>query len=266
MTLFLWASFLSVLFLANLDGALPENTAAPGDLTCGRAPCHNIPVNVGTAQVSILFHQGDSTYRADSIYELTVKIQDPMTARNGFQMLALNASNQNTGTWLLTEPAKMKIIPGISFPARRYVTHKAAGNQQNEWKLRWRAPSANAGKVTFYASVLSANNNGLNTGDAVYSTKRSVVYAATLAAGETLLADYKIYPIPATTGIWIEATDQAIRPSQFSLYDLSGLRVKISQAAQTGTSFLETLDLPGGVYFLTIHSGKGQLVKKIVIQ
>jgi hypothetical protein len=261
----IFAICLSILLLANLDGALPENTAAPSELTCGRVVCHNIPVNAGNAQMSITFNNGDSTYMADSVYSVKVKIEDPMTMRNGFQILALGQSNQNAGTWQLTEPAKMKVIPGISFPNRKYVTHQAAGNLQNEWIMNWKAPSVSVGKVTFYASVLSANNNGMNTGDEVYNTKIEVQLAMPSAAGEVSESDFKIYPAPATSGFWVEMLE-GLEASRFSLYNSSGTNVVAQTESRVDRHYIETSGLPGGVYLLVIESEKRRIIKKIVLQ
>ncbi len=255
----------SVLLLANLDGALPENTAAPNELTCGRSVCHNIPVNVGDAQMSIVFNNGDSTYMADSIYSVKVKIENPMTMRNGFQILALGQNNQNAGTWQLTEPDKMKIISGISFPNRKYVTHKAAGNLQNEWTMNWKAPSSNVGKITFYSSVLSANNNGMNTGDELYNTKIEVQFSTASAVGEVSEADFKIYPVPATSGFWVEMPE-GLEASRFSLYNSSGTIVVAQTENRVDRHFIETSGLPGGVYFLVIEIGKQRVLKKVFIE
>lgn len=259
------AFFIALVFLGNLDGALPENTNAPGDLTCGRAPCHNIPVNVGDSQISITFNNGDTTYLADSIYPVTVKIQNQMTLRNGFQILALNASNQNTGTWVLTAPDKMKIIPGISFPNRKYVTHRAAGNQQNEWTMNWKAPAATVSQVTFYASVLSANNNGQNTGDEVYSTILVATKSAVSATGGLTEDDFKVYPIPATSGVWIEVPE-SFGSCRVALFNGGFLKVKETRLNGKGPQFFETENLPAGVYFIQIISEKSRIVKKTVIQ
>ena len=258
------ALVLSTLCLANLDGALPENTNAPGEFTCGRAPCHNIPVNAGDAQIAITFNSGDSTWMKDSLYPVTVMIQNPMTTRNGFQIVALNQNNQNAGTWQLTEPDKMKVIPGIGFPNRRYVTHQAAGNQQTAWTMRWKAPAAGAGKITFYASVLSANDNGLNTGDAVYSTKKEVQFAAVSAAGEPAGAEVRVYPVPAREGIWVEIPEAGA--VQFTLYTPEGRLVKQWPLQNGQVHWLDTGEFAVGGYLLAVEAENRRMVSKVVVQ
>lgn len=52
------------LWLSNASGTLPENTGAPDELTCGRAPCHNIPPTTGTGQAGIDVNGGLPAYRA----------------------------------------------------------------------------------------------------------------------------------------------------------------------------------------------------------
>jgi hypothetical protein len=266
MTFWLLALAGGILTLGNLTGALPENTNAPNELNCGRAPCHNVPVNVGDSQVSIEFANSDTVFFADSTYLLRVRIEDPMSTRNGFQILALDGSNQNAGTWSLTEPAKTKIISGIGLPNRKYVTHQAPGNQQSEWMMNWKAPAGQIGKVVFYASVLSANDNGQNTGDEVYSTKVEIAQQMPSAAGEAKNGLIKIYPLPAKMGVWVEILSEISNNLLvFSQYDASGILCKRETAEFRERYFFKTEGLAAGVYYLKIATPGGFLTERILI-
>lgn len=266
--LFPIALFSLLAWLGNLDGALPENTNAPNELTCGRQPCHNVPINVGNAEVKIEFANGDSVFFADSTYLLRVKIENPMTARNGFQILSLTAGNQNAGTWQLIEPNKMKIIPGIGLPNRKYVTHKAPGNQQNEWMVNWKAPATGTGKVVFYASVLSANDNGANTGDEVYSTNLEVEEGMPSSVpGAKPASLFKIYPSPAKSGVWVEFLAEMPADSfVFSLFDAAGVLLKSEKTDFRQRHFLDTEGLAAGIYFLKIETPGGKVTQRILIE
>ncbi len=262
--LFPIALFCIVLSLGNLDGALPENTGAPGELTCGRVPCHNVPVNVGAAQMSIEFSGGGQQYLADSTYLLAVKVAGQQTMRNGFQILALNESNQNAGTWELLEPDKMKIIPGIGLPSRRYVTHRAAGNLQTEWAVAWKAPSADLGTVTFYASVNATNNNGLNTGDEVYTSSIAAGFAEPNAAGTAAGPVLKIYPTLVQEGFWVE-WPQGNASAVISVFSSNGEAVLRKKLPAGGSDFVETGGLPPGVYLLLMEKAGQRALERFVV-
>lgn len=258
------ALFCIVLSLGNFDGALPENTGAPGELTCGRAPCHNVPVNVGAAQMSIEFSGEGQQYLADSAYLLTVKVSGQQTMRNGFQILALNEDNQNAGTWELLEPDKMKIISGIGLPNRRYVTHRAAGNLQTEWTMEWKAPPADAGAVTFYASVNATNNNGLNTGDEVYTSSIAVGFAEPNAAGIQVKPVLKIYPTLVREGFWIECP-QGHAGADISVFSSGGKPVLRKKLQGGGSDYVETNGLPPGVYIILLENAGQRALERFIV-
>ncbi len=256
---------ISLFLLANLDGALPGNTNAPGELTCGRAPCHNVPINIGNAQIAIVFGENEMEYFADSTYTIKVKITDPLTTRNGFEILALDENIQNTGTWELTEPDKMKIISGFSDPNKKYVTHLEAGNQQDEWTMRWKAPAGDVGKITFYASVLSANDNGQNTGDEVYNTNISIDFAEPLPTEDTKEKTLKVYPVLSTSGFNVELP-MVNEPFHISLLQEDGNVLKEMKVKYGGLHYFEALDFPSGLYFLLIESKSFRSVEKVFIR
>ena len=259
------AIFVAILCLANLDGALPGNTNAPGEFTCGRAPCHNVPINIGNATMAIVFGDDEMVYTADSTFLVTVSITNPMTSRNGFEILALDENLKNAGTWEIIEPTQMKEISGFSDPTKKYVTHRAAGNQQMEWSLNWKAPAEDVGKVTFYASVLSANDNGQNTGDEVYNTNIVVDFGMVSSTKDHSFSAIKVYPVLASTGFWVEQTFGNER-IQLDLYNLSGQLVRHDKLLDAGKQYLSVDGLSSGMYVLKLKSEDGAEVRKIIVQ
>ncbi|MBK7869304.1 MAG: T9SS type A sorting domain-containing protein [Saprospiraceae bacterium] len=253
-----------LLFMSNETGALPENTGAPGELTCGRAPCHNIPSNIGAAQIAITFNNGIQSYLADSLHHIKINITNPQTNKNGFQILALNDNRQNVGTWVLTEPTKMQIINGIGLPNRFYVTHREAGNRQTEWQLQWKAPNNNVGKVTFYVSVLASNDNGTNQGDQLYNTSIAADFALPTATKEQLLEQaFNVFPTIASDVIFIE-NKQEINKIPSILVDNKGA-VVLTAIINFGINQLDVSHLSSGIYFLQLKVSGTSITKKIII-
>ena len=253
----------AVLFMSNENGALPENTGAPGELTCGRAPCHNIPANTGTALISIRVADSIFEYRADSTYLVRVRITNPQTIKNGFQILALNANQQNVGQWILQEPAKTQLISGIGLSQRKYVTHKAAGNQQTEWLVKWKAPASNSGNITLYASVLSSNNNGANTGDHLYTTTTPLSFSTVSAHEPDYAALIRVFPNPASDRFGIE-NNSPLSIDEAVLLSADGRTVRTFPAS-TGWRDLSVADLPRGLYFLKTSSQGRCFSQKLVV-
>ncbi|HMQ47305.1 MAG TPA: T9SS type A sorting domain-containing protein [Saprospiraceae bacterium] len=256
--------FSCILFLSNLDGAFPENTGAPGELTCGRQPCHNVAVNVGQALLSIEYSEASMTYMADSTYTLSVKIENQPTIRNGFQILALDENNQNTGSWQLSDPERMKIISGIGLPNRKYVTHTAAGNQQTEWTLDWKAPANNSGTVTFYASVNATNDNGLNTGDEVYTGSLAVAFTEPNAVAQPTLPPFQVYPNPAHAVVWVDIPAHLGHIS-INILDLNGATSGRFEFASGGLEALPIDHLPAGIYWIKMENEAGAVAARKVV-
>ena len=258
----------TILWMSNETGAFPENTGAPGDLTCGRAPCHNIPDNVGTATISISVDSLGTRYFADSTHKIKVKITNPTTMKNGFQILALDATNKNVGTWVLIDPTKTQIISGISFPQRKYVTHQAAGNMQTEWTVSWKAPSVSAGNVTFYAAVLSGNNDGTNQNDKVYTTSKTVTYSirnATHDLGDKI--QFQVSPNPFTEGVHLFLKTTESHNLIVQLTNITGqilLAEKWQVSAGDNLKSMDIKALPKGVYMIQIIENQSIVSKKMV--
>jgi hypothetical protein len=66
---------------------------------------------------------------------------------------------------------------------RQYIEHTDAGTFPGtqggaSWTFNWVAPSSDVGPVTFYAAGNQANNDGLNTGDEIYTASVMTASAA----------------------------------------------------------------------------------------
>lgn len=78
--------------------------------------------------------------------------------------------------------------------------------------------------------------------------------------------DYKIYPNPASSKIYIAAQNREIKIADYSITDITGkLLLKGKLEAATG-SFINTQSLSNGYYFITLKSKNGVYTQKIAIQ
>ena len=251
------------IFLSNKDGALPENTGAPNEFTCGRAPCHNIPENIGSSTIQIDIDNGDSTYRPDVEHSVTVSISNTSSDKHGFQILALDSNNDNVGSWILTEPENMKIIAGFSFPNRMYVTHTEAGNQLTSWTMNWKAPPSDVGDITFYTSVIAANNNGTNMGDSLYNISKSIAFEEMVATEEVGTAsNFKLFPNPTHDFLFIENT--SFSNEAIVIYHIDG-KVFHEKELKLGLNQIDVSSWKKGTYFVHYLKNKKEKVRKIII-
>jgi hypothetical protein len=94
--------------------------------------------------------------------------------RWGFQLTALDASDEPAGDFMISDAARIQETQGSN--GRVYLTHTPFGtdagtlNMCTGWGFKWTAPSNNVGDVTFYIACLAANDDGDTEGDFTYTT------------------------------------------------------------------------------------------------
>lgn len=169
---------------ASSTNPIPGLTGAPSENLC--IDCHaSFPVNSGPGSLTII---APTVYTLNQIYPVRVRIMNPGQSRWGFQLTALNTANAMAGTIIVTAPnhTQSQYAP---FLDRSYINHTDVGtyaNVQNgpvEWTFEWRAPAANVGVITFYASGIASDQNSAPTGDFVYTATAT---AAPIGGGDSL--------------------------------------------------------------------------------
>lgn len=163
------------------SGAPASHTGAPGEQTCATVGCHDDnSVNAGSAVLTIDLDTLTG-YVPNQTYPVRIRITDPSVTRFGFQLLALtNSDSTSIGTFKISDPQRTQITQNqYSLFERRYVTYTFEGTDAvsagvGEWIVNWTAPSANAGPVVFYAAGVSANDDGMDKGDHVYTTSKII--------------------------------------------------------------------------------------------
>ena len=152
-------------------------TNAPGDGFC--TDCHSGGAGIdGTIAISGL----PATVMADQTYTLTFTTNNPNGNANigGFQMVALDAANDNVGTLANNVGSTALETSG----GRTYLEHRPAQNfpatNNIAWTVDWTAPAGpNNETITFYAASLFGNGNGDDDGDlSVANTFSTTLMAA----------------------------------------------------------------------------------------
>ncbi len=175
-------------------GPPPGYTGAPLEEPEACAECH-VPTSQGLGQLTITAPQ---TYIPGQTYQIIVKhtSPDPTRVRWGFELTALDTSDEKAGTLSPIDDSTQIIDnagPGL---ARQYIEHTPVGTYtgtQNtvSWIFNWTAPPTDIGFVTFYAAGNQANNDGNTSGDFIYKT-----FVAAAPASAT--PDYAVSITPAS--------------------------------------------------------------------
>src|SRR5882724_8503088 len=204
-------------------------TGAPREEPEACAECH-VPPDAGTGHISITAPQ---TYIPGQTYQITVTHSnpDPTRLRWGFELTALDTSDEKAGDLQSTDGLTQVLNNAGPDSARQYIEHTAAGTfigQQNgaSWTFNWTAPATDIGVVTFYTAGNQANNDGNTSGDYIY---RTFVTSAPFAS----TPDFSVIASPSL---------RALTPGANAQYSVT----ITPSAGFTGTVNLSASGLPSG--------------------
>src|SRR5438034_6301146 len=206
-------ALLPILLWANVTGADPRLTSAPGDSSGACTQCHaGTKLNGGGGSVAILL-PGDATYTPGVKLHIQVRVSDPAQKRWGFELTARVASDpanaqagdiRSTDSNTQVECSDGRLKPCSSSSPLQFITHTLSGTRLGTTKsaifeFDWTPPATDVGTVTLYAAGNAANGNSQDTGDHIYTASldltpvavaptpsiSSVVNAASPLAGMT---------------------------------------------------------------------------------
>ena len=252
------------------DGAPARYSGAPGETTCHNAGCHNsFALDSGPGTFTILV---PAAYAPGDTAALTVRLEQQDVDRFGFQISVRDADGEKVGQFELANATRTR----FASEDRDYVTHRYSGTRQSdvaEWGVRWIAPDADVGPVTFYAAGNAADGDGTNDGDYVYTAEQVVesassvgVVLATTPAHVTLQG---LYPQPATATTRVEYALPAAVPVTVTLYDALGRQVQRQplgmQAAGARQARLDVAALPPGLYLVELATPAARQVRTLVV-
>lgn len=255
--------FITYLFLlGNSGGAIAGVTGAPEEETCARSGCHSGTVNSGSATVSLKFGEDATAYTFDETYAVSISIDGAQNAnKNGFEIVALDEQNNNIGEWILAGD-DLRSRTGSD---REYVTQTSSGSSKSAWSIDWKAPSIDAGNVTFYLAYNDSNGNGGTSGDNVYTTTLSVGADGVSSTADLVsIENINAYPNPFTEILTVQLSLIEETHLTATLVNTLGQNVNqlFSKKLAAGTNTLQLnipRDLSNGLYFLQISNKTGDL-------
>jgi len=168
--------------LAWRSGPLPDLT---GSIASGGATCTQCHSDGGAGSGAVELIGLPLEYEANAIYDLIVRISDPVQAGAGFEISAEDAAGTHVGTLSVTDATNTQLNTFDS----NYVNHTSTGvdNAVSNWAglgnaaeypVRWQAPASDIGPITIWAVGNAINNNFNNTGDIIYATNQTMEFSA----------------------------------------------------------------------------------------
>jgi uncharacterized repeat protein (TIGR01451 family) len=212
------------------SGPPPGYTAAPGEEPEACAECH-VPVgDPPPGQTSI---SAPTTYVPGQTYTITVtnSNNDDTRTRWGFQLTALDPSDEKAGNLQSTDGLTQVLDNAGPGGGRQYIEHNSAGTfigqmDSASWSFNWTAPATDVGTVIFYAAGNHANNDGNTSGDFIYRT-----FVASASASST--PNFSLTATPSA---------RSVIPGDSAVYSVT----VIPLAGFTGTVNLSATGLPSG--------------------
>lgn len=230
---------------------LGDRTGSPvANGTCGSSGCHSggsfSPVT--TIQVLDASNQPVTNYHSDSTYTVKVGVTGTGSKQYAFQIIALNSSNANAGTFS-NVPTNTQIVQ----VGTRFVVEQKAPFDVGSWSFNWKAPNSTS-PVTFYACGLATNKNGKESGDQSSTTSLKLEKTTATQENQTGTATFSIKNI-SSVEMMTSGSNFNNGSHTLSILDINGIPVRSQKVFVDNESFNNTINianLSSGIYFVTI--------------
>ncbi len=259
-------SFGSVLLMSNRAGRAYSgglgSTGAPGDDATTCLNCHNGPINVSLDIFVLDGKDTVKTYTPDKEYEVKVRVNHVsgnVPSAYGFQLLSLHAPLKKTGTdnksWIPISANARTFTPRNG---RMYVEH-IDRSSSNLFEMKWTAPKAGTGAVSFYAAGNGVNSNNNFSGDG--SAKISLELqekTGTYVVNMDQRNNLRILPNPVQDLAFIEGDLSDVH--HIALHNLLG-RILLSQEVSTSSRTIDLSSYADGIYFVQFIAKDGTTIR-----
>ena len=230
-------------------------THAPGELDC--SDCHTTPAqSTGTLTLNAPQH-----YTPGQTYDIKVThaSTDPTRVRWGFELTALDGSDQKAGTLAPADDLTQVVNEQGPFPAREYVEHTSKGTfpgQQNgaSWTFKWTAPTEDSSGDNIYFTFAAASFQPPAPDFQLTVTPT----ARTLVQGSGATYDVTVTPLNGFTGtVALDAT--GLPANATASFQPASLVINDSSPRTATLNVNTSPDTPKGSSTLNVNATSGAL-------
>ncbi|HEY0262704.1 MAG TPA: choice-of-anchor V domain-containing protein [Chitinophagales bacterium] len=282
-TLLSFASALAFIFntsmLQSHIVAPPVGTtgAPPSSATCAQPACHSGSAVEDDMMFAFRLAETDSElinfasivddsthtlYTPGQTYFGSIELGNGATAY-GFELLALNGSNAQAGSFTVTDATHTQIT---SSGGKQYLGHKNA-NSNKVFNFKWTAPSTPQ-NVTFYYAGNWANGDSTSSGDEIYNGSVSISSAVSGIKDISSVQNFNVFPTQTMSNISVKLNSTIIQTVGITLVDMSGKVVKTlrNESVSVGENefLFDISEVPQGAYLLSLQAGNTHTAKHIV--
>jgi hypothetical protein len=260
----IFSAFLYVSLTSNAIGPAHANngnrTGSPGSAgTCASAGCHTGGSGTVTGEIIVRKKSaGPSSepvvvYEAGEQYTITVNGTGTDKPGFGFQLVALNESNQSVGSFS-GFPAHVGSTQTNGVTVVEHTLPLTATGGNYNISFDWTAPSSGSPKVTFHGIINAVNATGGNDNDVV-SAPFQTRLSPTSIPNVTRNIEVRLFPNPARNSIQVVIGNTLPGTHMLVVYDLSGKKMyEASILPDNGRleTTIVTEKWASGVYYLQI--------------
>jgi hypothetical protein len=251
----------------NANGAAAGKTGAPGEQNC--TACHTGTALDGSSENILTVLQGATpvtSYIPGQTYTVALAMASN-PAKKGFQATALTSTDVMAGTFTAGSNTS------VNGTAKKYANHTSTSNTSAIvlWGWSWTAPSSDVGPVTFYVATNKTNNNGNDSGDAIYLSQHVIGSSAGLVEDSKVEMNFSAGYNPLNKQLTLSF--DALNGGDFTLnlVDVNGRTVyyqSIGKAIEGKNQHIVTLPdhLKEGMYFVNCFVGNRPMSAKVMLR
>lgn len=256
------------------DTGKAGKTGSPGETTC--VSCHNnTALNTGPGSLTITSNIPNWKYAVGTTYQITVTVTEPSRLLFGFGCEILRTGNVNAGNIIITNTAEQQIL---AFSGKANAVHKKDGGVvttpgSKSFTFNWKAPSADSGDVTIYASGIAGINDADETNDNTYSATH-IIYSPSSTVGIQNLAaevNFSVYPNPVKDQLNVSFYNAEAGMTKATLYSINGQKIadlfnEFMPQGAIGKHIPISDNWAKGIYLLKLEKNEGMATQKIIIE
>jgi len=259
--------------ISHTDSFMSPATGGPGEVDC--TDCHTGTVNSGPGNVGIT---APSVYQPNDTIDLNVTLAHTGQLRWGFEITALDSSDQPIGTMVVSDIVNTQANTDIG-TGRQYIFQTSTGTYDGTsdtspgWTMQWAAPATGSGPVTFWLAGLAGNSTSGPNGDFCYTTSRQVPEAIATGVGDDgirpgIFSLRPNFPNPFNPSTHISFNLQQAAHVRLDVFDVLGHKaaILVDESLQAGDHSVvwHAGDVGSGVYFYRLQAGDATATRRML--
>jgi hypothetical protein len=249
-------AFTTMSHIVRSNGSPGNKSGSPGDQGKTCADCHTgtkVTEKTGWITTDI----PEAGYRPGMEYLVTLRGEHATASAFGFELTAEKAGNTKTGGFDKAGNNQIQLLA-----AGNAVTHTSTGitpsGTAKSWTVKWKAPTAGTGAVTFYAAVNAANGDTGTSGDVIFTTKLAIAEQDLSEINQTEnIARVTFFPNPASDEVILETEGMESARYTLAVYTITGRQVisrQVEPVVGSSRILLDVSKLPNGTYLTMLSS------------